>query len=457
MTQAISHGSTVIPVYIDSSDEEGDWPPGAASKWWLHHALCDLDKSLRDAGSSLLIRRGNAEEILLELLRESGATSIYWNRRYELSVISRDTALKKKLKDEGVEAVSFNGSLLFEPHRIANQSGAPYRVFTPFWKYCINLNVAAPVQADMKQLRSPAALPGSLSIGDLNLLPKISWDGEMAQYWKPTLKEAQDLLRKFSNGALGYYEEDRDRPDLDGTSQLSPYLAWGQLSPRQIWHALSGDSGEVDKQTGPFLRQIVWREFAWYLLYHFPETVNNPMRPEFEHFPWQEDKRFLRCWQCGETGYPIVDAGMRQLWKIGWMHNRVRMVAASLLAKHLLQPWQAGAAWFWDTLVDADLANNTFGWQWVSGCGADAAPYFRIFNPITQGEKFDPEGDYVRKYVPELAKLPPKYIHHPWDAPPSVLKDAGVELGKSYPYCVIEHKEGRKRALEAFQKLKEVG
>lgn len=440
-------GRPIVPLFIFDEAGEGDWPFGAASKWWLHHSLKSLDGSLRGKGSQLVLRKGDAEKVLSQLVEELGAKAVYWNRRYEPAVVERDTHLKKKLADSGIEVKSFNGSLLQSPLSITNKSGSPFKVFTPFWKHMRTLNTRETVEKP-KRIASPNNWPQGDDLDDWKLLPTLDWDAGFYDEWEPGEAGAKKVLDSFSRSRVGSYSEDRDNPATNGVSRLSPHLHFGELSPNQIWSRLNLSEHE------PYLRQVGWREFAHHLLFHFKDTADKPLRKEFERFPWKRNKRRLEAWQKGQTGYPIVDAGMRELWSTGWMHNRVRMVVASFLVKHLLQPWQDGARWFWDTLVDADLANNTMGWQWVAGCGADAAPYFRIFNPITQGERFDEGGAYTRKWVPELSKLPDRYLFQPWEAPESVLSHAGVKLGENYPKPIIAHKEGREAALAAYEKVK---
>ena len=376
---------------------------------------------------------------------------MFWNRRYEPSIAKRDTGIKAALQAAGFEASSSNAGMLFEPHAIANKSGKPFQVFTPMWKHYQTLDVPGPVKTDLGELRSPKSWPGSIEIDALGLLPELDWDAGFYDHVEPTRTAIVARLESMrADGRAQSYPRDRDLPAIDGTSFLSPFLHCGQIGPREAW-SLLGDGEAIGSG---LRRQLVWRDFAHHLLFHFPHTPTRPLRPEFELFPWVGDASALRRWQRGETGYPIVDAGMRQLWQTGWMHNRVRMIVGSLLVKHLLVHWSEGARWFWDTLVDADLANNTLGWQWIGGCGADAAPYFRIFNPVSQGEKFDPDGAYVRRWVPELERVPSRFVHRPWEMGDLELSGYGVVLGKQYPQVVIDHKEGRGRALEAFAELK---
>jgi deoxyribodipyrimidine photo-lyase len=451
---AVKHGGAVIPVFIHDPAAEGTWQPGAASNWWLHHALTDLAEQLAEAGAPLVIRKGESLAELKKLVAETGADLVTWNRRHEPLIIERDTQVKTSLRNAGLQAESFNGNLLHEPHLIKTLAGNPFQVFTPFWKNCLaNLKFGTPLPAPKKLTACDQPLQ-STPVEALQLLPKIAWDTEMRSSWKPTRAGAEKRLRDFVAAPVKDYPTDRDIPKLDGTSKLSPYLHFGQVSPLEIVDAVR-TAGKLGSKGGDkYIAEVGWREFSQHLIHHFPETPDRPLRKEFEKFPWQPDKKLLRAWQRGRTGYPIVDAGMRQLWATGWQHNRVRMIAASVLVKHLLQPWQAGAKWYWDTLVDADLGANTMGWQWAGGCGADAAPYFRVFNPVLQGEKFDPEGDYVRRWVPELAKLPAEWIHQPWEAPMHVLAEAGIRLGKDYPVPLIGLTEGRDRALKALKGMR---
>lgn len=450
---AVRSGKAVVPLFVWSPEEDGGWSPGGASRWWLHQSLLSLDASLRKYGSRLIIRTGNSLEVLKKIINETGAENVYWNRRYEPALIERDKEIKKALDSLKVE--TFNSALLVEPWESKNKEGLPFQVFTPFWKACTaTLNPPKPLPAP-EAITNPAAWPESLALESLNLQPKPDWATEIRAYWRPGEVGAEKALDDFLASKIALYKDDRDRPDYFATSSLSPYLHFGEISPRTIWHKVE----EVGLSAGAeaFLREIGWREFAHHLLYHFPKTVNEPLRKEFLSFPWKKEPVLLKAWQRGETGYPIIDAGMRQLWSIGWMHNRVRMIAASFLVKDLLIAWQEGAAWFWDTLVDADLANNTLGWQWTAGCGADAAPYFRIFNPILQGEKFDPQGHYVRKWLPELQRLPDAYIHKPWQAPESTLLSSGVKLGSSYPFPMVDHSRARESALAAHATITKRG
>jgi deoxyribodipyrimidine photo-lyase len=456
---ALRQGGAVIPAFIHAPEEEQPWTPGGASDWWLHQSLAALEAELRARGTRIVFRRGPTLETLRALVRETGATSVLWNRRYEPVAIARDARIKDALRADGVKADSYNAALLFEPWTVKNKSDRPFQVFTPYWKHCLTLDEPSAPLRPPESIPAPKTWPASLALAELGLEPKIDWAGGFRAAWTPGEAGAQENLKGFLKSVAADYAKTRNRPDLPGTSRLSPHLHFGEISPRQIWHALKASAEkrglpEAQWRSSPFLAEVGWREFAHHLLYFFPRTTDEPLRREFERFPWRSDERLLRAWQRGRTGYPIVDAGMRELWTTGWMHNRVRMVVASFLVKDLRLPWQAGAKWFWDTLVDANLASNTLGWQWSAGCGADAAPYFRVFNPTTQGEKFDPNGDYVRRWCPELAKLPAQWIHQPAAAPAEVLRAAKVELGGNYPRPLVDHAAARVAALQAFAQLK---
>ena len=456
---AMARGGAVVPVFIWAPDEEAPWQPGGASNWWLHQSLKSLDAGLREAGSRLILRRGPALETLRALAKEVGANAVFWNRRYEPAIIARDSKVKESLRADGITVESFNAALLHEPWTIRNKSGKPFQVFTPFWRHCTGLQDPAEPLPSPREIQAPSRWPRSLSIAELELEPGIDWTPGMRAAWTPGETGAKERLKTFLAGAFAGYSEKRNRPDIEGTSRLSPHLHFGEISPRQVWHAVARSaerrSGLGAWRHSQFLAEVGWREFAHHLLFHFPHTPTEPLREDFKRFPWRMDEKEFKAWQKGRTGFPIVDAGMRELWSTGWMHNRVRMIAASFLVKDLLISWREGAAWFWDTLVDADLANNTLGWQWTSGCGADAAPYFRIFNPVSQGEKFDPGGEYVRRWCPELARMPAKWIHQPDRAPVDVLRAAGVEIGRTYPEPIVGHSIARHAALEAFERLKQ--
>jgi deoxyribodipyrimidine photo-lyase len=416
LNAAIESGARLIPVFIWAPEEEAPWAPGAASRWWLHQSLEKLVVSLRKRTSNLIIRRGPTKDALLKLAIESGATALYWNRLYDPATVVRDRELKKEFRERCFIVESFPGNVLFEPGTIQNSSHEPFRVFTAFWNACLKAPSPPVPQRTPEQIPSPKKWPAALQVSDLALEPEVDWAAGLRESWKPGEAGAAEHMQSFLDRGQQGYATERDRPDHSGTSRLSPHLHFGEVSVRQIWHAANNAA---------YLRQIVWREFAHHLLFHYPHTAVEPLRPEFQFFPWRFDERLFKAWTRGDTGYSLVDAGMRELWRTGWMHNRVRMVTSSFLVKHLLISWQEGAAWFWDTLVDADLANNTLGWQWIAGCGADAAPYFRIFNPLIQAKKFDPDGDYVRRWVPKLSAEP-----------------------------IVNHEEARKKALAAFASIR---
>lgn len=459
---AVRHGGPVIPVYIFDEEGHGDWRPGGASRWWLHHSLTALTADLAKRGSKLILRHGAAGPILEELVEKTGAELVLWNRLYEPWAIARDTAIKSRIVARGLRAESFNSALLFEPWTVktgaGKKEGGPYKVFTPFWKACLAKPTPETPHRAPKTLPAPDHWPQSEALKNWDLLPsKPDWAGGFREAWAPGEAGAQEMLDGFLDHALADYPVMRDRPDVEGVSRLSPHLHHGEIGPRQIWHRVQAraDAGQVPAKAAEiYLKEIGWREFSYHLLYHFAYLPLAPLQEAFADFPCRESAADLKAWQQGRTGYPIVDAGMRQLWATGWMHNRVRMIVGSFLVKHLLLPWQTGEAWFWDTLVDADLASNSASWQWIGGCGADAAPYFRVFNPMLQGEKFDPKGEYVARWVPELAELPAPLIHTPWKATEVELKAAGITLGKTYPKPIVEHEGGRARALNAWQKIR---
>ncbi len=447
----------ILPVYIYDKESPGDWAPGGASRWWLHHSLDSLSKSISKRNGELLICAGNTQSVLTELAETTGATAIYCSRGYEPWAASLERTLHDGFEEKGIEFKRFGGNLLFEPEQIQNQSGEPYKVFTPFWKACRrqptprkpkDAVTSGYYQADLPKLDAADAQ----GLENLALRPESpNWADGWDDLWSPGEAGAQERLERFLDESIADYDEGRDKPALEATSQLSPHIHHGEISPRQIWHAAEDSGKEVDK----FLSELGWREFSYHLLHHFPEIPEKAFKEQFDDFPWLGNKKHLHAWQQGQTGYPMVDAGMRELWQTGFMHNRVRMVVASFLTKHLLLPWQLGEAWFWDCLVDADLASNGCSWQWVAGSGADAAPYFRIFNPTTQGEKFDKAGEYIRRWIPEIAELPNKYLHEPSTAPEDVLEEAGVTLGETYPEPIVEHKAARQAALDAYEEIRQ--
>ncbi len=449
---ALDAGHVPVPVYIHAPDEEAPWAPGAASRAWLHRSLQALDADLRARGSRLVIRRGDSLAELEKLIAETKAEALHWNRLYEPACIARDTRIKQGLKSRGLDVESHNAALLVEPWTVQTGSGEPYRVFTPFWKNARQrLDPRAPPAAPARLPAPPVDLL-SLGVEDLGLAPPAHeprWDAGFWEHWRPGEAGALELLEAFLDGAARGYKEQRNYPDRIATSKLSPHLHFGEISPRTVVSAVLAQAWPtaVQPDIDHFLSELGWREFSHHLLFHFPHTAQDNLNPRFEEFAWADpDPALLRAWRRGRTGVPIVDAGMRELWHTGWMHNRVRMVVASFLTKNLRYHWRHGADWFWDTLVDADLANNTQGWQWTAGTGADAAPYFRIFSPVAQAEKFDPAGKYVRRWVPELAALPDAALAAPWE-------DAGLlrRLAPGYPARpVVDLRASREAALAAY-------
>lgn len=436
----------VVPVYILDVDPRNKWSQGGASKWWLHHSLKDLQAS----GVPLILRKGKPLEVLRELLQETGADSIYWNRCYEPYTIERDKEIKAQLGN--IE--SFNGSLMFEPWTVKTKANSFYKVFTPFWRAC--LEGTRPRQIlETPDIEYSKKRHNSLQLEDFNLLPRSpDWSSGFTDYWHPGEMGAHAALKDFLEDKLFQYAEGRDYPARDATSRLSPHLHFGEISPNQIWDAVHKGCDPNDKNTQRFLAELGWREFSYNLLYHHPALPSEPFQKKFTALPWDENKSLLNSWQKGQTGYPLVDAGMRELWATGYMHNRLRMITASFLTKHCLIPWQQGEAWFWDTLVDADLANNAASWQWVAGCGADAAPFFRIFNPVTQSQKFDPSGEYIRTWVSEVREFSDKDIHAPWRASQEIQTKAGCVIGRDYPSPIVDLDVGRAKALDAYNVLK---
>jgi deoxyribodipyrimidine photo-lyase len=458
---ALARGGPIVPVYIWDEAGEWGWAPGTAGRWWLHHSLVALDAALRERGSKLVLLRGDTETCLAELARTTGANALYWNRRYELAAVARDSWIEAELPTLGIAVHTFNGALLNEPHTIANRQRRPFQVFSPYWRNCLTQPVPPPLKLAPEPLPSPSKWPRSATLAEFDLLPAGERFPRFAGTWQPGEAGAADRLRRFTDVPIEHYADGRDLMAQEGTSRLSPHLHFGEIGPRQIWAAVRnlGRSRGVfppHKGAAVFLSQLGWREFGYHLLFNFPHTQELPLHEPFSRFPWADDPgdEKLRAWQLGRTGYPIVDAGMRQLIATGWMHNRARMITASFLVKHLRLNWRSGARWFWENLVDADIANNTLGWQWSAGCGADAAPYFRIFAPVLQGQKFDRDGEYVRRWVPELAALPAKYVHAPWTAPDHVLQAARVRLGENYPRPIVDHAKARSEALDAFRDMK---
>ena len=450
LSAAIEAGQ-ILPIYIFDQHLEHH-KMGAASQVWLHHALADLNQSL---DGHLQFFEGNSEAVFEQLIENYPVEGVYWNRGYDPERIAKDKRIKKALQQKGINAESYHSQLLCEPWQHLKADNTPYKVFTPFYKSLLTkvdqfrIPLAEPDQYDFVQTQ----INVSITLDDLALLPNKAWGKSIVESWQISEHGAGQALADFQAEHVTHYAKGRDLPAQQHTSRLSPYLHFGQLSPMQVWQSVSHNVAETVRE--PFLRQLVWREFSHHLLYHFPQLPNHNLQSQFDRFPWQWQSPHLTAWQRGQTGIPIVDAGMRELWQTGYMHNRVRMVVGSFLVKNLGIHWQLGEQWFWDCLFDADMANNSASWQWVAGCGTDAAPYFRIFNPVTQGEKFDNEGDYTRRYVPELADLPNKYLFSPWTAPDEVLDQAGIVLGETYPEPVVDLKASRAVALDNYQQMKQ--
>lgn len=455
---AIRTGQPVLPVFVLDEAAAGDWQPGGASRWWLHHALVALGETLAARGATLVLRRGNARDELSALVEATGADAVFCSRQYEPWARAQENAVHDALLDAAT-VKRFGGHLLFEPEQIANQQGQPYRVFTPFWRECRkHLHDVAPSGRLPKGQWFEGDVSGD-ALDDWALLPTDpDWAAGWTDLWTPGEAAAHKKLKVFLKQTVDDYETGRDFPARAGTSRLSAHLHFGEISPARVvamTREATASAPAREEAGAKFLSEVGWREFSHHLLHHFPGIPETSFNARFEAFPWVGNRRQLRAWQRGRTGYPLVDAGMRELWQTGYMHNRVRMVVASFLCKHLLIDWRAGERWFWDTLLDADLANNACSWQWVAGSGADASPYFRIFNPITQSRKFDKGGQYIRQWVPELAGLPDKHLHAPWEAPEAVLDEAGITLGEDYPAPMVDHSAARESALAAYASLPE--
>jgi deoxyribodipyrimidine photo-lyase len=452
---AAAQNGPVMPIYILDDVNAGDNKMGAASRWWLNESLNSLNDSLL---CKLNVYSGDSLSIIQEILREnSNITAVYWSRCYQPWRISLDSRIKAQLCSNAIEVKSFNASLLWEPWEVLKSDSQPYKVFTPYYrKGCLEQapppRQTVPVPPKLDLIKDSV---NAITIQDLKLLPSISWHTKMQDLWSPGQKGAAAALAEFLNNGLQEYKEGRNFPDKKNVSKLSPHLHFGELSPHQVWQdaEFAGMAKSLDKDLDHFLSELGWREFSYYLLYHFPELPHRNFQKKFDNFPWQDNQELLKKWQKGMTGYPLVDAGMRQLWQTGYIHNRVRMVVASFLVKNLLIHWRHGERWFWDCLVDADLASNSASWQWVAGSGCDAAPYFRIFNPTLQGEKFDSDGAYTRHFVPELRNLASKFLFKPFAAPLDVLNDAGIILGQTYPHPIVNLDESRQRTLQAYQSL----
>ncbi|BCA93860.1 deoxyribodipyrimidine photo-lyase [Legionella antarctica] len=451
LAHACKNHQKIIPIYI--KDPKPDLSMGEAQQWWLHHSLLSLKEDLNKVGLDLCFRQAEPLIVLKELIAQYQIEAVYWNRCYEPMHITRDQLIKAELKAMGIKVISCNGSLLQEPWDVLNQSGSFFKVFTPYWRQCLRQVQERPL---IKISEWPSNQPVySESLAEWNLLPQQpNWAEEFSQHWQPGENAALAKLDHFIAYQLQWYQERRNEPATSGTSRLSPHLHFGEISPHQIWRALQQVMHDPDSDslaTQVYLSELGWREFSYYLLYHYPQLMETNFKRQFDRFSWQEDETNLKLWQKGLTGYPIVDAGMRELWRTGYMHNRVRMIVASFLTKDLMIDWRKGAAWFWDTLLDADLASNSASWQWVAGSGADAAPYYRIFNPVLQGEKFDPQGEYVKRWIPELTSVSKQWVHKPWQAPKGSLP---LVLGVDYPLPIVDHAIARQIALASYQKLK---
>ena len=441
----------VIPIYILDDDNAGNYAMGSTSRFWLHHSLKALDASLNN---SLSVYRGNPQIILDDIIKRFDVKAVYWNRCYEPWRISRDTCIKESLIKQRIKVCTSNGSLLWEPWNVTKDDGTPYKVFTPFYrKGCLN---NANPRAPLSKLECVKYIcdPNHVGIDSLDLLPKVTWHKQLEPHWDIGEEGAVRQFKDFIDKGIAFYKEGRNIPSKPYVSRLSPHLHFGEVSPNQLWHGIKNISN--DKHVEHFCSELGWREFSYSQLYYNPDLPRKNLQSKFDTFPWRENTNHLHAWQTGKTGIPMVDAGMRELWQTGYMHNRVRMIVGSFLVKNLRLNWHHGERWFWDTLVDADLANNSASWQWIAGCGADAAPYFRIFNPVVQGHKFDPDGKYVRKYIPEIASLPNKYLFSPWEASEAILKQSGIELGSTYPRPTVDLKESRELALTAFKSIKQV-
>ena len=452
LTEAVARARPIIPVFILDNTADAR-PLGGASCWWLDKSLKALAADLEARGSRLILRRGDPAHQLNEIMAKTGATAVFWNRLYDKHAVARDSGIKSDLTADGVAVVSCNSGLLNEPWAVKNGSGEPYRVFTPYWRAARARVVEIPALPTPEHLAAPERWPDSDALADWSLHPtEPDWSSGFSG-WTPGEAGASAALDRFLSGVIDGYSANRDLPGIEGASRLSPHLHFGEIGPRQVWRAVQAGK-TAQPQADKFLAELGWREFNHHILFHWPDLPTANFKPAFDQFAWLTDNDGLRAWQTGQTGYPIVDAGMRELWTTGFMHNRVRMIVASFLIKDLMVDWRAGEAWFWDTLVDADIAQNAANWQWVAGSGADASPWFRIFNPVTQGQKFDAAGAYVRRWVSELSGLPDTSIHAPWTASEAELARAGVTLGETYPHPIVDHAVARDRALAAYANLR---
>ena len=441
-----SSSGEVMPIYILTPNAMSEL--GQASKIWLHHSLDKLNKS---TGYKIDFYTGNPREILTEIIQLEKIQGIFWNKIFEPDNLVNDDELITELNKVGVSCHSLNGSLLWEPSSILKKDETPYKVFTPYYRKGCLLS-----EPPREPLISPKSINwvsgnGKLSLEDLKLLPDHDWRKKIESHWFMGEAAANDRLEEFLGNGIRYYKTGRNYPSKSYVSRLSPHIHFGELSPNQVWYRARslGHNKNIDH----FCSELGWREFSHYLIHHFPDMLSENLNRKFDSFPWDNNEELIRSWKLGKTGYPIVDAGMKELWETGYMHNRVRMIVGSFLVKNLLSHWNYGRDWFNDCLVDADLANNTASWQWVAGTGADAAPYFRIFNPVKQGQDFDADGEYTKKYLPQLSLLPQKYLFNPWEAPENILHDAGIKLGDNYPHPIVDLKASRERALLAFSKI----
>lgn len=454
---AASKSNKVLPIYIFDHINSNNSALGAVSKLWLHYSLEVLNDQLE---GKLRIIQGDPKILIPRFVEMNNIDSVFWNRSYEPWQINRDTIIKADLLKTGCNVESFNGSLLWEPWQVMKKDGTPYKVFTPFYrKGCLSAKKPRlPIGKPKLSLIDEDKYCGQAKLSELNLIPNENWGEKIIRNWNVGEEGAHSRFNDFLDNGLIGYKEGRNFPNNNNVSRLSAYLHWGQISINTVWHKSKSYANlkKINEQDADqFFAELGWREFSNSLLYYFPQLPDENLQERFNNFKWSNNFDFLHAWQRGKTGYPIVDAGMRELWQTGYMHNRLRMIVGSFLVKNLLTDWRYGEKWFWESLIDADLANNSAGWQWIAGCGADAAPYFRIFNPITQGKKFDPDGLYVKKYVPELSTLPTKYLFAPWEAPKVVLDEAGVRLGDNYPFPIVDLQKSRKKALETFAELKE--
>ena len=442
-----SNQALALPIYI-LDDHLSQKALGSASRFWLYYSLKALNLSL---DKKLCLYKGNPLDILKHLIKTHNIKEVYWNHCYEPWQIKRDSKIKKELLLLGIKVQTESAFLLWEPYKIQKKDGTPFKVFTPFYKKALDANTPRAPLNKPKSLNLYYDSSSQIKIEGLKALAPPFWSHKLKKHWEIGEAGAKKKLAQFLKTGIPFYKEGRGFPAKPYVSKLSPHLHFGEISPNQIWHKIKSIGGNPN--TACFHSELGWREFSYNQLYYNHDLSHKNLQSKFDHFPWKKNKLYLKAWQKGRTGVPMVDAGMRELWETGAMHNRARMITGSFLAKNLLLDWREGEQWFWDCLVDADLANNSAGWQWTAGCGYDPAPYFRVFNPVIQGQKFDPEGVYIRRFIPELKNLSNRYIFSPWEAPQSVLKKAGVKLGESYPHPIVDLKESRNLALQAFQSL----